>query len=377
MKPVILKSIQFSSIDVTTRTTWVFAEIFDAEGISEVVEITSGNNSNAVAKTIREMVNNIKGVSIPGESEPQSLLKITTKALKTDTVLATAMSALRTSVSCFQARYESLSLTEHLGGTVKHKVPLYANINRSLLGDNRSPTHFAKAAEKAVENGFTTIKCAPFDEVTSDMKLEDIIEASKTGIERVRSIRLSIGNEINILVDCHSRFTLETAPQICAELASLDVKWFEEPVAPETKSHELSQIASVIELPIAGGESGYGTPFFDKLLDKNSLEIIMPDIKFCGGVSEAIKASLSASQKGKRFSLHNPSGPVSQLLSAHVTAAASDSMSLEHAVDETDWRADIMSPPEEISDGFFWIPRGHSIGSVLNQKIIQNKGVQW
>ena len=103
----------------------------------------------------------------------------------------------------------------------------------------------------------------------------------------------------------------------------------------------------------------------------------MPDIKFCGGVSEAIKASLSASQKGKRFSLHNPSGPVSQLLSAHVTAAASDSMSLEHAVDETDWRADIMSPPEEISDGFFWIPRGHSIGSVLNQKIIQNKGVQW
>ena len=52
-------------------------------------------------------------------------------------------------------------------------------------------------------------------------------------------------------------------------------------------------------------------------------------------------------------------------------------MSLEHAVDETDWRADIMSPPEEISDGFFWIPRGHSIGSVLNQKIIQNKGVQW
>ena len=171
MKPVILKSIQFSSIDVTTRTTWVFAEIFDAEGISEVVEITSGNNSNAVAKTIREMVNNIKGVSIPGESEPQSLLKITTKALKTDTVLATAMSALRTSVSCFQARYESLSLTEHLGGTVKHKVPLYANINRSLLGDNRSPTHFAKAAEKAVGNGFTTIKCAPFDEVTSDMKL--------------------------------------------------------------------------------------------------------------------------------------------------------------------------------------------------------------
>ena len=81
MKPVILESIRFSSIDVTTRTTWVFAEIFDAEGISEVVEITSGNNSNVVAKTLREMVNNIKGVSISGESEPQSLLKITTKML--------------------------------------------------------------------------------------------------------------------------------------------------------------------------------------------------------------------------------------------------------------------------------------------------------
>ena len=73
MKPVILESIRFSSIDVTTRTTWVFAEIFDAEGISEVVEITSGNNSNAVAKTLREMVNNIKGLSISGESELRKL----------------------------------------------------------------------------------------------------------------------------------------------------------------------------------------------------------------------------------------------------------------------------------------------------------------
>jgi len=377
MNPVILESIRFSSIDVTTRTTWVFAEIFDAEGISEVVEVTSGNNSNAVAKIIREMVNNIKGVSISGESELQSLLILTTKALETDTVLATAMSALRTSISCFQARYESISLTEHLGGTIKDKVPLYANINRSLLGDNRSPTHFAKGAEKAVGNGFTTIKCAPFDEVTSDMKLEDIIDASKTGLERVRAIRLSIGNKINILVDCHSRFTLETAPQICSELTSLDVKWFEEPVAPETKSHELSQIASVIDLPIAGGESGYGTSFFDNLMDKNSLEIIMPDIKFCGGVNEAIKASLSASKKRKRFSLHNPSGPVSQLLSAHVTAAASDSMPLEHAVDETDWRAELMFPAEEIRDGFFWIPQGHSIGAALNQNIMRNKGTQW
>ena len=90
MKPVILESIRFSSIDVTTRTTWVFAEIFDTEGISEVVEITSGNNSNGVAKTLREMVNNIKGLSISGESELQSLITITTKALETDTVLATA-----------------------------------------------------------------------------------------------------------------------------------------------------------------------------------------------------------------------------------------------------------------------------------------------
>ena len=40
-----------------------------------------------------------------------------------------------------------MTLTEYLGGESKLNVPLYANINRCLLGDRRTPRDFGNAAE--------------------------------------------------------------------------------------------------------------------------------------------------------------------------------------------------------------------------------------
>jgi galactonate dehydratase len=130
-------------------------------------------------------------------------------------------------------------------------------------------------------------------------------------------------------------------------------------------------------MPIAGGESGYGTDFFDNLIQGGAVNVIMPDIKFCGGVVEAYKAGKSAIQAGGQISLHNPSGPISQLGSAHVTAAISGSMPLEHAVGEADWREELLSPPERIYDGRLWFPGGDGIGAALNQDVISLKGTKW
>ena len=185
---------------------------------------------------------------------------------------------------------------------------------------------------------------------------DTVLGAAGPGLARVRAVREAIGATARLLVDCHCRFTAATAPPIAEELARLGVGWFEEPVQPRTAAADLATIARRVRMPVAGGESGYGRDFFDELLDRGAVAVIMPDIKHCGGVAEAVRAGRSALGRGGGFSLHSPSGPVSLLAGAHVTAAVPDALPLEHAVDEVDWRADLIDPAERIEAGRLLLP---------------------
>ena len=69
--------------------------------------------------------------------------------------------------------------------------------------------------------------------------------------------------------------------------------------------------------------------------------------------------------------MHCPSGPVSLLLSAHVSAAVSSSYKLEHAVAEVDWRSKIMDPSEVINQGRLHIPDGPGLGASLTEELLK------
>ena len=156
-----------------------------------------------------------------------------------------------------------------------------------------------------------------------------------------------------------------------------NIGWYEEPVSPMNNPDELGQVGLKVPIPIAGGESGYGKEFFDSLIKAETVSIVMPDIKFCGGVAEASGIIQSALDLGAKVSLHNPSGPVSQLGSAQVTATIAEGMPLEYPFGESEWRTNLMDPPERIDGGRFWLPDGHGLGAGLNQKLITDIGTRW
>ena len=297
--------------------------------------------------------------------------------MRNDHSLAVAVSSLRTAIVGLQAGHAGQGLTRFLGGEPQDSVPLYANINRSLLGARRTPADFAAAAERAAKEGFATIKCAPFDDIAHGQATDAILEAAVIGVARVEAVRAAIGPDVDIFVDCHSCFDEESAVVIADKLAESNIAWFEEPIPPSTGLRELARVATRISQPMAGGEDGYGEEFFTNLLASGALRILMPDIKYCGGVAEACRASRAVIQAGGSASLHSPSGPVSQLASASVTAAVAGSMPLEHAVYEAEWRAEVLSPPERIENGRFWFPERGDGGAALNMDLVQAKGRSW
>jgi L-alanine-DL-glutamate epimerase-like enolase superfamily enzyme len=130
-------------------------------------------------------------------------------------------------------------------------------------------------------------------------------------------------------------------------------------------------------MTVAGGEGGYGQQCFDELIKTGAVKVIMPDIKYCGGVAEAQRAGISALALGGQVSPHSPSGPISLLQSGHVSAALPGSMPLEHAVYEATWRAEILSPEEVVKDGRLIIPSGPGLGATLTRSVINQRGKRW
>ena len=365
-----LAEVEFASVSVTERTTWTFAELSDSEGRTALVELTCGDETPDAVAALAEYVAVLKGRNIPDESGVAGSLGLSVSAIRARRPLASAVSALRTAIVVLQAQSNRISLTEQLGGSVQDSVELYANINRSMGPGQRAPSDFAAAAERAVVDGFVVVKCAPFDEVTPPATLDEVRRVAARGIQRVAAVREAVGPDVRLLVDCHSRFETGSAPWVAEELAKSGVGWLEEPVQPTRDAAGLSEIARAVSIPVAGGEIGYGASFFTGLVAQGAVQVVMPDVKYCGGVAEAVRAGRSAGRNGGQASLHSPSGPVSQLASAHAAAATPGSLPLEHAVYEAPWRSELLSPPERIEGGRLWFPGGPGLGASLDREAL-------
>ena len=371
---ITLGTLRVASVTVNSRTQWNFAEIGDDQGLTAVVETTSGGD---VVSRLTPLMEAVAGRPIGDEDDVDRIAGLTPRQSSRDFALATAVSAVRTALVDIGAQRAGNSLTRALGGQSVDAVELYANTNRHLLITARRPRDFAATAERAVGDGFRTVKCTPFDEVDPSAPGADLLDLARPGFDRLAAARRAIGPDITLLVDCHSRFNLASAPAVAEELAQLDVGWFEEPVNPERDPEVLAEIASRVPMPVAGGEHAYGAEFFERLVASRAVQVAMPDIKHCGGVAEAVRAAELVAFKGGRTSLHGPSGPVSILAGAHVTAAMPSALPLEFGVYECPWRTELLDPPEHIHNGRLHLPAGPGLGACLNSAALQRRGQTW
>ena len=379
----------YSKVQVRGPTQWHFLEVQDGHGGFGLAEIVAKADGRDVLGVAARLADRLRGETLESESAVLEHLRLDEADLAGDIVTASAVSSLRAAVADALARRAQLPLAEYLRtensitGEVPDKVELYANINRSMLPDDhgpvdRSPDAFSAAASTAVEAGFRTVKCAPFDECRSPFEAAGLPPEADAGLERVTMVRQTIGEDVRLFVDCHSRFDVESGIELGVELGDIGIDWFEEPVDPVGLTDDLLRIRESVDLPFAGAEHGYGTKLFASLIESGALDIVMPDVLHCGGPAEAflIGSELEARKPGS-VSLHCPSGPVSLATSAHATAAFGNELPMEHAVNEVEWRAEVLEPRERVVDGHFEFSGEPGIGCTLDYSTVFARGERW
>ena len=340
-----IQAIETHTVDVNHRGNWVFVKVRADDGSTGVGEASQGQDGR-VAQIIEELSSGLIGQDVfqiegfhrqfyhEHEGRPYH----------------TAVSGIEHALWDLVGKALNAPIYQLLGGKCREKIRLYANINRATV--DRTPEGFAQNAQKAVEEGFTAVKCAPFDDVsTRDMARGTLTPAIRTGVERIRRIRETIGPDIDLMVDCHSRFNPGLIVQTAKTLDDLHLFWLEDPI-PMTNLDALSHVSQSTSMPIATGEQLRTKSAFHRLLEKRAADYILPDVKHVGGILELKKIAAMAEAADVMMTPHNPSGPVAAAASVQCMATVPNFAILEFAWGEVEWRAELLNPPEQVIAGY-------------------------
>lgn len=366
MPHLAVSGMELIPVRASARTVWLFVRLVTDAGISGLGEASDAfgfaNTTKQDALRMEAELRTFFGVArncsgIEGYWQAAAPL-----ARAGGVIAATACSAVQQALQDIEGQVRGVPTHKLLGTQLRQTLPVYANINRASLP--RTPAGFAATARRAVIDGFRAVKAAPFDGFPG----ADSARHLDQGIACMFAIRDAVGEGVEVMVDCHGFFTVPMAVEVAERLVACRLNWYEEPVAPELVSETL-EIRRAIPQRLAGGEMLFGTEGFAPLCQRRAVEIIMPDVKHCGGLREMLRIAELAAKTGITVAPHNPSGPVSTAASVQVGAVLPNFGMLELQWGEAEWRADLLEPAERFEAGSILVPQTPGFGIRLNEKL--------
>ena len=307
------------SARISDKTVWTFVRARDADGRSGWGEATLQGRVTELHRHVEALA----PVVIAHSSAPYAETADLVGTQGRSAAESAAIGGIDQAIMDLQAQRQGVPLALALGTPRRSKIDLYANINRGTL--DRSPAGFAARARDALADGFRAIKIAPLDDVRAD--LVDTPEAHRlldAGIARIAAVRAAIGPDIPLMVDCHWRLNEASASELLRAIEPLSLYWLECPLREDAAAlpalRRLRSQANRGGVRLAGCESMTGVEGFRPFIDAGAYDVIMPDVKYAGGLVEMLRIAETAAASGVQCSPHNPSGPIAHAHSVHLSA---------------------------------------------------------
>jgi L-rhamnonate dehydratase len=169
-----------------------------------------------------------------------------------------------------------------LGGRTKPKIPVYASRLYSMPLDE-----LAGEAARYKEQGFKAMKLrfgwGPVDGAAGMQR----------NLELVRTVRETVGDEIDIMADAYMGWDMDYAKRMLPRLEQYNLRWLEEAVLPDD-IHGYAELKKFGRVPISGGEHEFTLFGFRQLIEARAVDYIQFDTNRVGGISQARKIAALA-----------------------------------------------------------------------------------
>lgn len=258
-------------------------------------------------------------------------------------VRGTAISGIDIALWDILGKIQGVPCHELWGGRVRDYIRLYCHLGGGKMEDfyQTKPddaNRFGELAQKAVADGFTAFKSMAVPETMPLEGLQPIHYAEAC----VKSMREAVGDNIDIMVDCHARPSPRMGMQFAKALEPYGLYFFEEPCWPETID-DIALIQRAVSTPIASGERLVTIHAFREVFEKRAVSVIQPDITHCGGLSEVRRIAAMAEAYRISVAPHNPQGPVSTAASIEFGFATPSYIICESVHNDVPWRSEVVS----------------------------------
>jgi L-alanine-DL-glutamate epimerase-like enolase superfamily enzyme len=176
-------------------------------------------------------------------------------------------------------------------------------------------------AESLLSEGYRAMKIWPFDQFGPATNGQQIsAEEIARGCEPFEKIRKAVGNTIEIALEMHSVWGLPAAQRIARAVEQYDPLWFEDPVRMDNLD-ALLQFRQSTRIPTTASETMSTRWQFREAFEKGALSVVMFDIGWVGGLSEARKIATMAEAYHLPIAPHDCVGPITLMASVHLDYA--------------------------------------------------------
>ena len=206
-----------------------------------------------------------------------------------------------------------LPLYRLLGGKTRPRVRVYNTAtNYWAINETRMGTDTMKIYPFLANRGEGYISNRALDE----------------GMSWIREIRDNVGDQMDICADCWGRFNLTSAMPIAKALELYNIMYLED-VMLMNNAKAYAQLARETSVPICMSETLATRYKYREFFDLAACDMVMYDLTWCGGVSEAKKISDMADTHFIPTSPYTCGGPLLYFCSAHLCTALANFLIME------------------------------------------------
>ena len=258
-----------------------------------------------------------------------------------------------------------------LGGKYRDRLLVY--LDRSTPTELDDLDAWRRLAIEARERGFTDIKF-DLDYMATDQTNDPwnrtlTLPQINRMVERLTAVREAVGWDMEISVDGHMQYDVQSAIRLAYELAPLRLKWFEDPT-PIVNPDACAAIREKSPIPICVGEV-FVAEQFRLFIDRGACDMIHPDILFAGGLHETRKIADYADLNYLPMAMHNNSCALGVIACAHVAAASPNFIGLEYHFHDAPWIGQIADRGglPLFEDGHIVLTDEPGLGLTLNEAV--------
>lgn len=258
----------------------VFVEIDTDEGVSGRAGPIPEAVAYIVAHSLRRLL--LGQDPIAGEKLWDQMHRAMVHGRQGDAMLA--ISAVDCALWDLRGRWLGQPVHRLLGGPTRDAVPAYA----SMLGF--AVLDLGRVRERALEYKALGYVAQKWFFRHGPMSGKDGLHQN---VALVRTLREAVGEDYDLMFDCWQAMDVGYVVDLAERIAEYRPRWLEECVMPD-RVDSYRRIKERISIPLAGAEHEYTRWGFKRFIDADALDVLQPDIYWCGGLSEALKIAAYA-----------------------------------------------------------------------------------